>query len=285
MINNTEEYQTILQEYQPSKENNSEEVRIPSPTCAIFYQTILQEYQPSMENKSEEVGIPNLTCEICIGPTTNSEEIRSPSLTCEICIEPTTHKKKFENKKRCAHPFCTDCIAKYIEAKVEERIAQVPCPSLNCEELLDPLSCSQIIPAELIEKWCDILCESVVLRYESAYCPFADCSILILNECGGNITKSECPNCKKLLCFHCNQPWHAGFQCDETGEMRDENDILFGKLVERNKWKSCPGCKYRVERIEGCQNIKCRFVNLLSYTYLLGVFSTQWVIIAASFDL
>ncbi|KAJ4952882.1 hypothetical protein NE237_029714 [Protea cynaroides] len=254
-------------------ENNSEEVRIPSLTCAIFYQTILQEYQPSMENKSEEVGIPNLTCEICIGSTTKSAEIRSPSLTCEICIEPTTHQKKFENKNRCAHPFCTDCIAKYIEVKVEERVAQVPCPSLNCEELLDPLSCSQIISVGLFEKWCDLLCESTVLGYESAYCPFANCSEKILNECGGNIIRSECPNCKKLLCFQCNQSWHAGIGCEENGGMRDENDILFDELVERNKWKICPGCKYRVERNEGCQNIKCRFVSF-SFLHLTARFES-----------
>ncbi|KAJ4942648.1 hypothetical protein NE237_000083 [Protea cynaroides] len=169
-----------------------------------------------------------------------------------------THINKFKNIERCVHPFCRDCIAKYIEAKVEERVVEVPCPSLNCEKLLDPLSCSQIIPAGLFEKWCDLLCESVVLRCKSAYCPFVNCSVLILNECGGNITRSKCPNCKKLLCFQCKLPWHAGFGCDETGEMRNENDILFGKLVERNKWKICPGCKYRVERNEGCQNIKCR---------------------------
>ncbi|KAJ4953526.1 hypothetical protein NE237_030358 [Protea cynaroides] len=85
-----------------------------------------------------------------------------------------------------------------------------------------------------------------------------NCLVLLLNECGGNIIRSKCPNCKKLLCFQCKLPWHAGFGCDETGEMRNENDILFGKLIERNKWKIYSGCKYRVEHNEGCQNIKCR---------------------------
>ncbi|KAJ4950379.1 hypothetical protein NE237_027211 [Protea cynaroides] len=197
----------------------------------------------------------------------NSKEVEVPTnLTCEICIEPMTHINKFKNLERCVHPFCRDCIAKYIEAKVEERVAEVPCPSLNCEKLLDPLSCRRIIPAGLFEKWCDLLCESAVLRCKSAYCPFVNCLVLILNECGGNITRSKCPNCKKLLCFQCKLPWHAGFGCDETGEMRNENDILFGKLVERNKWKICPGCKYRVERNKGCQNIKCRCGVLFCYT-------------------
>ncbi|KAJ4953822.1 hypothetical protein NE237_030654 [Protea cynaroides] len=262
-------------------EKKLEEVGILSLTC--------EKYQPSMENKLEEVGISNLTSEICIELTTKSEEVEIPCLTCEICLEPTTHKKKFENKNRCAHPFCTDCIAKYIETKVEERVVEVPCPSLNCEELLDPLSCSRIIPVGLFEKCCDLLCKSAVLRCESAYCPFADCSVLILNECRRNIRRStcklemiksytKCPNCKKLLCFQCNQPWHAGFGCDKTGEMRDENDILFGELVEKNQWKICLDSKYCVERNEGCQNIKCRFVyvTFLGLAVGLGSLLPNW---------
>ncbi|XP_043694509.1 probable E3 ubiquitin-protein ligase RNF217 [Telopea speciosissima] len=196
-----------------------------------------------------------------------SEDVEVSSLACEICIEPMTLNKKFENKKRCVHPFCVDCIAKYIEVKVEDREPNVPCPALNCEKLLDPLSCHQILPSTgLFEKWCDLLCESTVLRLENAYCPFPTCSTLILNECQENITRSECPNCKKLVCFQCKLPWHAGFGCEETGEMTEENDFLFGELVERNKWRRCPGCKYHVERNEGCQNIKCRCGVLFCYT-------------------
>ncbi|KAJ4950936.1 hypothetical protein NE237_027768 [Protea cynaroides] len=192
----------------------------------------------------------------------NSKEVES----CEICIELMTQEIKFENNKRCVHPFCTDCIVKYIEAKVEERVTKLLCPAFNCKKLLDPFSCRQILPAGLFEKWCDLLCESAVVERESAYCPFADCSALILNECEGNITRSNCPNCKKLMCFQCKLPWHVGFRCDETQEMRDENDIFFSELVDRNKWKRCPGCNFHVERFEGCQNIKCRCGVLFCYT-------------------
>ncbi|KAJ4953560.1 hypothetical protein NE237_030392 [Protea cynaroides] len=189
-----------------------------------------------------------------------------PSFTCEICIEPMILEKKFRNKQRCSHPFCSDCIAKYIEAKVADNTIEVPCPALNCNKLLDPFSCRLVLPARLFEKWFDLLCESSVQRYcKIAYCPFPECSALIVNDCGRNITRSECPNCKKLFCFQCKIPWHAGFGCNETEQKRDKNDILFGNLVEKNKWKRCPGCKYHVERNEGCQNIKCRCGVLFCY--------------------
>ncbi|XP_042492758.1 probable E3 ubiquitin-protein ligase RNF144A isoform X2 [Macadamia integrifolia] len=186
------------------------------------------------------------------------EEVQS--LTCEICVEPMTETKKFSNNKRCAHPFCLDCIVKYIEAKIgENSTAEVPCPASNCDKFLDPISCRPILPAGLFERWCDVLCESAVLRGESShcYCPSAGCSTLVLNECGGIITKSECPNCKKLFCFQCKITWHVGFGCNETEQLRDENDFLFGELVVRNNWKRCPNCKFRVEKLDGCRSIQC----------------------------
>ncbi|XP_043719597.1 E3 ubiquitin-protein ligase RNF144A-like [Telopea speciosissima] len=196
------------------------------------------------------------------GSVDKSVEEEVPNLTCEICVEPMTEIKKFNNKNSCAHPFCLDCIAKNIEAKIgENSTAKVPCPASNCDKLLDPISCRPILPAGLFERWCDVLCESAVLKGESVYCycPSATCSALVLNECGGNITRSECPNCKKLFCFQCKIPWHVGFGCNETEQLRDENDFLFGEHVERNNWKRCPGCNFLVEKLDGCSNIKCRF--------------------------
>ncbi|KAJ4982445.1 hypothetical protein NE237_033282 [Protea cynaroides] len=195
----------------------------------------------------------------------SSMEEEVPSLICDICMEPIKKNNKFNNKNRCAHPFCLDCIIKYIGAKMRQNTAEVSCPASNCDKLLDPLSCRSILPAGLFERWCDVLSNSAVSRCESAYCPVAKCSTLVLNECGGKITRTECPNCRKFFCFQCKIPWHVGFSCNGTQQLRDENDILFEKLVDRNKWMRCPCCNFRVEKIEGCSNITCRCGVLFCY--------------------
>uniref|UniRef100_A0A1U7WDF4 RBR-type E3 ubiquitin transferase n=1 Tax=Nicotiana sylvestris TaxID=4096 RepID=A0A1U7WDF4_NICSY len=154
--------------------------------------------------------------------------------------------KKFKNQNVCVHPFCSDCIIKYITVKLEDNIGNIPCPSLNCSPLLDPISCRNLVGPELFVKWCDELCESAVLGLAHCYCPNQNCSALILDECGGNAKQSKCPNCKMLFCFKCKIPWHASLRCEQV------NDAAFRELAKHNKWKRCPRCRYFVEQFIYC---------------------------------
>ncbi|KAI7730528.1 hypothetical protein M8C21_006241 [Ambrosia artemisiifolia] len=187
------------------------------------------------------------------------EESSSEPFTCEICIEPVTlPNKKFINSNRCVHPFCTECMIKYIQVKLEDNLSAIKCPSLTCDHFLDPLSCHEKIGQQLFDKWCDVLCESALLGMDRVYCPNRDCSALVVNECGGNLSKCVCPNCKKLFCFRCKVGWHAGYRCEESGELRDHNDIAFGVLSERKQWMRCPTCRHCVELVKGCAIVRCR---------------------------
>ncbi|KAH7835838.1 hypothetical protein Vadar_030378 [Vaccinium darrowii] len=183
---------------------------------------------------------------------------------CEICVEHmSSPNKKFTNKGLCAHPFCVDCITKYIQVKVEhDHVAEIKCPGLNCDQLLDPFTCQTFIPPQLFTKWCDVMCQQAVSGLErKCYCPNRECSEVVVNECGGNVKKSKCPNCKRLFCFSCGVKWHAGFSCEESGKMRrDRNDVAFGVLAEKKKWMRCPGCKHFVERVDGCRIVTCSLV-------------------------
>ncbi|KAK1352215.1 putative E3 ubiquitin-protein ligase RNF217 [Heracleum sosnowskyi] len=137
-------------------------------------------------------------------------------------------------------------------------MSRILCPALNCDNYLDPLSCRPFISSQVFDKWCDLLCESAVLEIDRCYCPYGDCSVLILNECGGRLKKSKCPKCNKLFCFSCHATWHAGYRCEEARELRDTNDIAFGVLAENKKWQRCPICHHCIERKYGCKIVRCR---------------------------
>ncbi|KAI3797209.1 hypothetical protein L1987_32464 [Smallanthus sonchifolius] len=197
-------------------------------------------------------------------PQQNSEyhqQDEEETFTCEICIEPVSNK--FKNSNKCVHPFCTDCIIKYIQMKLQDNVSDVKCPAYTCNHSLEPLSCRPKITRQLFDKWCDVLCESCVLGVNRVYCPNRDCSELILNECGDrNLKRCECPNCKKPFCFRCKVPWHAGSTC---GEMRDENDVAFDVLYKKNNWRRCPGCGRCVEHDGGCNIVQCRCTTQFCY--------------------
>ncbi|KAH9727382.1 RING-type domain-containing protein [Citrus sinensis] len=161
------------------------------------------------------------------------EEGNGSSFTCEIFIEP--------NKNLCTHPFCQECIAKYIQVKVQDdNTAKIERPGLYCKHNLDTFSCKPIIPASLFSKWCVVLCEDHVLGVERCYCPNSNCKALVVNECetNGTLTKAQCPSCKQWFCFQCKLKWHAGYRCEESSQ-----------LMERMNWARCPGCGHCVERV------------------------------------
>ncbi|KAM7277651.1 hypothetical protein ACFE04_004785 [Oxalis oulophora] len=185
------------------------------------------------------------------------QQQQQTEFTCDICIEPTSTASKFNNNNLCTHPFCVDCIAKYIEVKILENTAEIVCPGLNCQHNIDPVSNMSLIPKPLFLKWCDLLCEDSVLSLEKCYCPNTLCMEMVVNECNNsrgttNVKKSKCPNCKQFFCFDCKKKWHNGFRCEENEAMtRDRNGILLGMLIETNKWQRCPACGHCVQLREG----------------------------------
>ncbi|KAH7836293.1 hypothetical protein Vadar_034362 [Vaccinium darrowii] len=204
----------------------------------------------------------------------SAEASEIPSFTCEICIEPmSSPNKQFSNDGLCVHPFCIDCITRYINVKVEhDHAAKIKCPGLNCNQLLDPHACRSLLPPQLFEKWCDLMCERALWGLKRCYCPNRECSEVVVNECGGNVKKSKCPNCNQMFCFGCKNKWHEGYRCEETGEMRDMNDVAFAELAERMNWTRCPRCKHFVELVDGCTIVMCRICKYMVISLLLNLF-------------
>ncbi|XP_042018853.1 probable E3 ubiquitin-protein ligase RNF217 [Salvia splendens] len=186
-----------------------------------------------------------------------SDEIQQ-TFTCEICIEPSMLSQKFSHGANCVHNICFMCIGSHIQSKIDDNICTIKCPKLDCGKILTPMECRQMIPSSLFVKWSDCLCLSTVSTYTSCYCPYRDCSELIINECDMPTTKCACPACKRLVCYACRAPWHAGFRCSEASQVKDENDVQFGILLEEMKWKRCPKCGHAIERIQGCRSVTCR---------------------------
>ncbi|XWS70130.1 hypothetical protein CRYUN_Cryun03dG0022800 [Craigia yunnanensis] len=112
---------------------------------------------------------------------TDDDCISTPAYVCEICIEPRPLDISF-NIKGCAHFYCIECTIKYIESKLDDNVTRIPCPVKNCQGLLEPDFCCDILPRDLFNRWGKALCESAFLGSEKFYCPYKDCSALLIND-------------------------------------------------------------------------------------------------------
>ncbi|GJN16071.1 hypothetical protein PR202_gb03021 [Eleusine coracana subsp. coracana] len=157
----------------------------------------------------------------------------------------------------------------------------VRCPDASCAAALDPELCRAALPADVFERWCAALCEALFLGARRTYCPFPDCSeMMVADDDQGSVvvTQSECQVCRRLFCARCGvAPWHIGVTCDEYGRLRKgdsgREDMMLLEMAAGRKWKRCPSCQFFVEKSEGCNNIRCRCG--FQFCYVCGTSSTS----------
>ncbi|KAI5336643.1 PREDICTED: E3 ubiquitin-ligase [Prunus dulcis] len=220
--------------------------------------------------------ISSITPKISTQPSNREEDVETPmkkqkgkeketgqssETFCLICMDIKSTQEMFTNSG-CNHSFCTDCIGTYVGTKIQENISMVKCPDVKCKEVLEPQSCRSIIPKEVFDRWENALCESLVLGSQKFYCPFKDCSALLVDDGGEVVTVSECPNCRRLFCAQCKVAWHAGIDCGEFQNLneneREKEDIMVMELAKKKNWRRCPRCNFFVEKTDGCLHITCR---------------------------
>ncbi|KAG5618547.1 hypothetical protein H5410_018371 [Solanum commersonii] len=191
---------------------------------------------------------------------------------CDICMETKVTNEMFKLKNCSDHSFCTDCIAQYIQSMIQDHIFSVTCPGLKCCATIEPVSCKSIIPENVFEKWERGLSESALLDCEKFYCPYKDCSELLIYDHDQDIIECICPVCHRLLCAACGVPWHTELDCNkfQNDEKNREDDLKVEELASSSKWMKCPHCKHIVQKVDGCIHITCRLVNFL-FNFLNGV--------------
>ncbi|PRQ50285.1 putative aminoacyltransferase, E1 ubiquitin-activating enzyme [Rosa chinensis] len=197
-------------------------------------------------------------------PSSATHEVLDPETQtlCGICVEVKENNQMFSNES-CAHSFCSDCITRQVAAKLDESFHIVSCPGLDCKAVLKFEDCTPILPKLVLERWNGALCEALFVGSQKLYCPFSDCSmVLVIENEGEAVRESECPACHRLFCAGCQVPWHSGVDCEEfqmlNEDERGREDLMVNQLAKEKKWKRCPRCHFYVEKTQGCLHISCR---------------------------
>ncbi|KAI9092340.1 hypothetical protein K1719_027840 [Acacia pycnantha] len=166
---------------------------------------------------------------------------------CEICAESKRITEMIKNQA-CHHSYCSDCMTKHVATKIQDNITAVPCPGLDCKSVFEFETCRSWLPKDIIERWDKALCEALFLQVPKFYCPFKDCSAMMLveNEEDQQAGETECPVCHRMFCSRCNIPWHVGVNCKKYQKLneneRQREDLLMRKLAKEKRWRRCPKC-------------------------------------------
>ncbi|MCD9645350.1 hypothetical protein HAX54_034206 [Datura stramonium] len=116
------------------------------------------------------------------GESADEHEIGESSLSfCEICAERKEIDEIF-TIEICSHVFRTDCIGKHVGTKIQDNIHVMTCPGVACRGTLDFETCSLIIPKDVRNRWEELLCESLILASQKFYCPYKDCSAMLVDD-------------------------------------------------------------------------------------------------------
>ncbi|KAF9616151.1 hypothetical protein IFM89_028617 [Coptis chinensis] len=119
----------------------------------------------------------------------------NPSFTCKICIEPFSSSQRFQNKSCYHNSYCKDCVAYYVETKIQEyNMAEIMCPGLDYVRFHGKLVISA--PANIeTDNGDDILVVNLAVEKEWRKCP----------GCGMVVERiSGCPSirCRQRPRFH-----------------------------------------------------------------------------------
>ncbi|WCJ42877.1 RING/U-box superfamily protein [Euphorbia peplus] len=195
------------------------------------------------------------------GQSSKSNAADQPDFLCEICFDPKPKDESF-SINGCSHSYCKDCMANYVGSKLQDNISQISCPVPKCSGSLEPYDCRSILPPEVFDRWGNALCEALILGSQKFYCPYKDCSVMLVDDGSVVVRESECPNCRRMFCAQCKVPWHGEIECVEFQKLhkdeREREDIMLMKLAKNKKWTRCPNCRIFVEKTWGCNYMKCR---------------------------
>eukprot|EP00171_Calliarthron_tuberculosum_P019374 IDg19374t1 len=99
---------------------------------------------------------------------------------------------------------------------------------------------------------------------ELRYCSNPACATPFDYEEGGPGPCVICPLCDTATCAECIAPWHAKQSCAEA-----RPDGALDALAAQRRWRRCPSCTTLVDRVDGCNFVRCRCGT--GFCYACGV--------------
>lgn len=182
--------------------------------------------------------------------------------SCTICMEELI-VLKFPLRPAasgCKHPIktCKDCLSSWLASELEDKgHAALKCP--DCSEAMSYVDVRRAASRETFALYdCRATQAALADLPNFAWCLAPNCGSGQLNEEQAYANFMECVACKYEQCLHHHGEWHWHEACEEydyrlSGRKAVEDEAKAQAMLEAvSKLCPGPGCKWRLQKIDGC---------------------------------
>ena len=191
--------------------------------------------------------------------------------TCPICLDTIILTDKDYYSLSCSHKICKLCVEKYITLKINDGlVSNFFCLYGGCrkEYSKDVIKC--FVSTDNWKKfklfYNNLEKQKIInSNFNIIYCSYPDCSELLEIDQGIiNSNESYIVQCQKghPFCVKCriSENKHNDIECDKM------NNSILNQIKRLNKnghinYKQCPSCKNIIEKVDGCNSIKCAYCD------------------------
>ncbi|KAH0996124.1 hypothetical protein GBA52_019988 [Prunus armeniaca] len=192
--------------------------------------------------------------------TGSSTERFNSEADCPICL------CEIEDEYRlavCGHLFCRLCLVEQCESAIKNQDSfPMCCAHEGCRSLIVFSDLRYLLSSEKLEELFRASLGSFIASSGGIYrfCPSPDCSSVYQVAAPG--TDGEpfvCGACYAETCTRCHLEYHPYLSCEQYREFKEDPDSSLKEWCKgKEHVKSCPVCRYTIEKIDGCNHIECR---------------------------
>ncbi|KAL9655158.1 hypothetical protein ABK040_008933 [Willaertia magna] len=188
---------------------------------------------------------------------------------CSICLIEKDKSSFKINSKLCDNchlknmTICFGCFIHYVKLSIKQNQSNIKCP--NCNSFLNNSQLEKLGSNKERQQIKKRMEEITLQEYLANHPNFIKCAHY---PCTNgqfvddpiNYPIMKCVKCNQLTCANHKVPFHTGLTCrqyEETVKKKSvENEKLNMIWIKENA-KSCPKCRQAIEKIDGCDHIKC----------------------------
>ena len=228
-------------------------VRILLHSCNWDSQQILDDFWTDEEKTFSRAN--------CIDPGSILQS-KAVSDTCDICCDSMAEEES-RAVAHCHHRFHVSCWLDYLSSRVMEdgQSLRLDCAMTDCQSPLDEEFLVTLGPSStpILARFWSLLAQLYTAAQPSlTRCPGPDCSSFVSSRVEEPVAV-QCRSCGHSFCFCCSLPPHYSVPCrlvrdwDEEG-IKTVTTIWVLEVLTKN----CPSCSVTIQRVAGCNVMKCK---------------------------